>query len=153
MLNFNAMENVNSYSIPVNNSNFIHSVGQSMSSASLHTNMTYMQSNSRGQTSDNWSSSVRIHNSPNETIDNNNLSSQNDSICLESQKEYRQTVINENENTDRSTMNMENYIQQKGSENVKRFSVNNLLQLANNCRALANEHRIAVGKSNLISIL
>lgn len=33
------------------------------------------------------------------------------------------------------------FLAHKGSENVKRFSVNNLLQLANNCRS--DEHRLA----------
>lgn len=33
------------------------------------------------------------------------------------------------------------FAEHKGSENVKRFSVNNLLQLANNCRA--EDHRLA----------
>lgn len=154
MLNFNAMENVNSYShsIPMNNGNFIHSVQSQMSTTSTpHTNMTYLDSSNRNsnQSTGNWSISARNHNnSSNNTIENNNnnLSAQNEAIRLDTQKDYHQATINEDENTDRATINMENFMQQKGSENVKRFSVNNLLQLANNCRALSNEHRIAVGK-------
>lgn len=161
MLNFNAMENVNSYShsIPMNNGNFVHSVQSQMSaSPTPQINMTYLDASNRNsnQSTGNWSQhsiSARNHSSSStNTIENNNnnLSAQNEAIRLDTQKDYHQTTINENENTDRATINMENYMQQKGSENVKRFSVNNLLQLANNCRALSNEHRITVGKSSFI---
>lgn len=90
---------------------------------------------------------VTIDNNCNRTTINNNLTHSNELIRAQQQKAYLQTTaINDDQTNCRPPLNMDNFLQQKGSENVKRFSVNNLLQLANNCRALVDEHRISSGE-------
>lgn len=115
MLNFNSIDN----SYPMNSGNF----------AQVPTTQNYLNNPTIQQQSVNW---ARADSSTSNQI----------SIEAIASDQPLQTAINENESIERSSLNtMGNYLQQKGSENVKRFSVNNLLQLANNCRALANEQR------------
>lgn len=151
MLNFNSIDNPNSFThpMPLHGGNFTDSptsmITSSPSTQSVPTqaqqiNLNYISTNT-DQT--NWAEST--HNASNSTIDNNNLPNSNGSVRIQHQKEYIQTVITP-ESDVRSNLNIGNYLQQKGSENVKRFSVNNLLQLANNCRALVDERRLSTGK-------
>lgn len=160
MLNFNTMDSVNSYShaMPVNSGNFVHSVAQmstpiTSQSPSL---ITYLDSANRihPQSASHWSGQVnRSHSIPNQTIsDNNNLPHQNDAGRLDMSKNYPQTIIDGDESGNRANA-METFLEHKGSENVKRFSVNNLLQLANNCRAISNEHRNTSGECVFVILL
>lgn len=171
MLNFNTIDNTNSFvnSITSHGGNFADvptsmvatsSSPQSTSSSSVQVqqiNLNYLSSSGGGggcnQT--NWSETVHNNNNPtavsidnncNRTTINNNLTHANESIRAQQQKTYLQTTINDYQTNCRPPLNMDNFLQQKGSENVKRFSVNNLLQLANNCRALVDEHRISSGE-------
>lgn len=152
MLNFNTIDNVNSFAhpIPLHGAHFGEMqnamVTSSPSIQAQQINLNYLSANASGDQT-NWTEPV--HNTTPSTIDdhcnrNNNLPNPNETV--REQKDYIQTVINDDQTDGRSTLNMDNYLQQKGSENVKRFSVNNLLQLANNCRALADEHRLSSGK-------
>lgn len=156
MLNFNLINNSNTYPIAMNGGNFASvptTVSQQNNINYLNNSINSIAQNGT-QSSVNWS---RSNNSSHPSIDcnesteannnnNNNLSNEAIRNC-DHPKDYLQTTINYNESDERSTLEtMGNYLQQKGSENVKRFSVNNLLQLANNCRALANEQRQNIGK-------
>lgn len=155
MLNFNTIDNPNTFvnSITLHGGHFSEAPTTMITSSSTaqtqpqQINLNYIGTNNGGDQT-NWTHSESIHNTSNSTIDecnrNNNHPSETDRA--HHQKEYIQTVINADESDGRSTINMGNFLQQKGSENVKRFSVNNLLQLANNCRALADEHRHSTGK-------
>lgn len=163
MLNFNTIDNANTFAhpIPLHSGNFDETtnalVTSSAAPTSNHSNQTqvqqinlnYLNANGGGDQT-NWTHSESVHNS-NSTIDdncnrnNNNLPSETNRV-QHHQKDYMQTVINDNDSDTRPNLNMGNYLQQKGSENVKRFSVNNLLQLANNCRALVDEHRLSSGE-------
>lgn len=117
-------------------------------SQSQQISLSYIGANNNGE----WTHHDPVHNSSNATLDENcnrhntNLSNPNATLRGQHQKEYLQTVIGGADSDGQSNLNMGNYLEQKGSENVKRFSVNNLLQLANNCRALVGEQRIATGK-------
>lgn len=87
----------------------------------------------------NWSNGAHENNNNNHSNSNNNNNNAgghhattNKSMCN----------VNDN-NTNNSVIDSETYLlNYKGSENVKRFSVNNLLQLAN-CRAVTNIDRAA----------
>ncbi|XP_031625816.1 retinal homeobox protein Rx-A-like [Contarinia nasturtii] len=157
MLNFNTIDNSNAFShpIPLHSGNFNETASAMVtSSSSNHSNqsqaqqinLNYLSANGNDDQT-NWTHSETAHNSSS-TIDdncnrnNNNLPSETDRV-QHHQKDYLQTVITDTESYTRSNLNMGNYLQQKGSENVKRFSVNNLLQLANNCRALVDDHRLS----------
>lgn len=134
MLNFNSIDNSNAYTIPLNGSNFTQ-----VPTTVAQMNYLNNSNNLNGLQQSNISTWCRGDNS----ADNNNCNQTSsltiDVIRSDQQKDYLQTTINE-----------EDYLQPKGSENVKRFSVNNLLQLANNCRALANEQRhTATGKCEI----
>lgn len=152
MLNFNTIDNPNSFTNSISLHHFNETPPTSMVTSSTvnqsqsqqqQINLNYPAANANGDQT-NWTSSTTIDGNCNRNNNNNNLSNETGRIH---QKDYiQQTVINPDESGDRSTMNMGNFLQQKGSENVKRFSVNNLLQLANNCRALADEHRLSSGK-------
>lgn len=79
----------------------------------------------------NWSNSVN-GNESHHTPSNNNNNNNNNVI-----------VNNNNNNNNNSTIDSETFLlNHKGSENVKRFSVNNLLQLAS-CRAVTSLERAA----------
>lgn len=154
MLNFNTIDSVNSFvhPIPLHGAHFGEMQNSMVtSSPSIHTqqiNLNYLSANTNDDQT-NWTESV--HNTSSSNLDencnrNNDLPNPNEGI--REQKVYLQTVINNDEADGRTALNMDNYLQPKGSENVKRFSVNNLLQLANNCRALVDEHRISSGKSH-----
>lgn len=155
MLNFNTIDNVNSFShpIPLHSANFTD-VPNSMvtSSPNQQLNLNYLSGNTSGDHT-NWTESV--HNTSASTLDENcnrnNILPDSHETAQQQHKDYLQTSIHNDETSDRTTLNMGNYLQQKGSENVKRFSVNNLLQLANNCRALADEHRLSTGESHHFS--
>lgn len=158
MLNFNTIDNPNAFahSISLHGGNFSEPPTTMVTSSSANQsqshqqqiNLNYLGANpSTDQT--NWTHSDAVHNTSGSTINdncnrntNNNLSSETGRVH---EKDYLQTVIADNSGG-RSTLSMGNFLQQKGSENVKRFSVNNLLQLANNCRTLADEHRLSVGE-------
>lgn len=159
MLNFTTIDNANAFahSIALHGGNFVDvptSMVTSSSTASAsaqaqHINLNYLNANTSGDP--NWTESV--HSNSTSTIDNNcnrNNVTNNNLPNSNQQKDYLHTVINGDETNGRSPLSMDNYLQQKGSENVKRFSVNNLLQLANNCRALVDEQRIATGKLNIL---
>lgn len=162
MLNFNAIDNnTNSFanSIPSHGGNFTEvptsMVVTSSASSSVQVqqiNLNYLNTNIGGGDQTSWSetvhnpTAVQIDNNCNRTTVNNNLTHSNDSVRVQQQKTYLQTAINDDQTNCRPPLNMDNFLQQKGSENVKRFSVNNLLQLANNCRALVDDHRISSGK-------
>lgn len=171
MLNFNTIDNTNAFvnSITSHGGNFTEvptsivvtsSSPQSSSSSSIQVqqiNLNYLNANAIGGGGDqsNWSETVHSSNNPtavtidnncNRTTINNNTIHSNESSRVQHQKTYLQTAINDDQTNCRPPLNMDNFLQQKGSENVKRFSVNNLLQLANNCRALVDEHRISSGK-------
>lgn len=164
MLNFNTIDNANSFvnSItPHGGGNFTDvpasmvatsASPQSSSSSSAQVqqiNLNYLNSSGGGggNNQTNWSESVHSNNHPTAvSIDNNcNRTTINNNLT-HSHKNYLQTTINDDQTNCRPPLNMDNFLQQKGSENVKRFSVNNLLQLANNCRALVDEHRISSGE-------
>lgn len=168
MLNFNTIDNTNPFvnSITSHGGNFTDvptsmvatsSSPHSSSSSSVQVqqiNLNYLSSSSSGGNQTNWRETVHNNNNPTASIDsncnrtsiNNNLPHSNESIQAQQQKTYLQTTINDDQTSCRPPLNMDNFLHQKGSENVKRFSVNNLLQLANNCRALVDEHRISSGK-------
>lgn len=134
MLNFNSIDNSNAYAIPLNGGNFTQ-VPTTMAQMNYLNNSNNLNGLQQSST---WSGT--------ENSADNNCNQTNslaiDVVRNDQQKDYLQTAINETESDNRSALeNMGTYLQQKGSENVKRFSVNNLLQLANNCRALANEQR------------
>lgn len=160
MLNFNTIDNPNgfahsislhgggsgNYSEPPNTMVTSSSANQSQSHQQ-QMNLNYLGANgSADQT--NWPASDSVHNNSGSTINDNcnrnanNLSSETGRTH---DKDYLQTVISADDSSGRA-LSMGNFLQQKGSENVKRFSVNNLLQLANNCRTLADEHRLSVGE-------
>lgn len=154
MLNFNSIDNPNSFThpIPLHGGNFSDSPTSMVTSApstqsvpaqTQQINLSYLSANTSTADQTNWTESVL--NASNSTIDNNNLPNSNGSVRIQHQKDYIQTIITP-ESDVRSNLNIGNYLQQKGSENVKRFSVNNLLQLANNCRALVDERRLSSGK-------
>lgn len=171
MLNFNAIDtNANpSFSHSLHGTNFNEAPAMVTSSSSnqqhhhhstvaqaQQMNLSYLGANTSGNQSS-WTHSESVHNTSNSTIDvncnqsnnsNNNLSnpSETSRVIQHHQKDYLQTVIGADDSNGRLTLNMGNFLQQKGSENVKRFSVNNLLQLANNCRALVDENRLSTGK-------
>lgn len=154
MLNFNSIDNSNTFAIPAMNSGNFAQMPTISTTSSQPNNLNYLNSSSAqnadmhqsviwaradGSASNNCGSSNSNSNSTN----NNNIT--NSIRSGDQQKDYLQTVIHNDESDERSALNsMTNYLQQKGSENVKRFSVNNLLQLANNCRALTNEQRHTV---------
>lgn len=50
------------------------------------------------------------------------------------------TFCSSNDQQQPQSQRQSTFLEHKGSENVKRFSVNNLLQLANNCRS--DDHRL-----------
>lgn len=149
------MDNINSYAhtMPVNSGNFVHSMAQMPSTITPQTPslITYLDAGNRIQshTSNHWAPQLnRSHHTTNQIInDTDHLTSNHtDAIRLDMSKTYPQTIINDDESGDRTTI-METFLEHKGSENVKRFSVNNLLQLANNCRAISNEqHRNTMGE-------
>lgn len=164
MLNFNTIDtNPNtsfSHPIPLHGGNFNEASTMITSSPSNHhhnqtqaqqINLNFLGTNTSGDQT-NWTHSDSVTNSTiddncNRNNNNNNLSNPSETgRAAQHQKDYLQTVIGADESDGRSTLNMGNFLQQKGSENVKRFSVNNLLQLANNCRALVDEHRLSTGK-------
>lgn len=168
MLNFNTIDtNQNTsfvHPIPLHSGNFSETPTMVTSSPSNHQhhsqaqaqqiNLNYLSTNTSGNQT-NWTHSDSIHNTTISTIDdscnrnnnNNNLSNSSETgRSVQHQKDFLQTVISTDEPDGRSTVTMGNFLQQKGSENVKRFSVNNLLQLANNCRALVDDHRLSSGK-------
>lgn len=139
MLNFNSIDNnSNAYAMPLSGGNFTQ-----VPTTVAQMNYLNNSNNLHGlQQSSTWSRAENLahNNNCNET---NSLAI--DVVRSDQQKDYLQTAANEGESEQRSALeNMGSYLQQKGSENVKRFSVNNLLQLANNCRALANEQRHTV---------
>lgn len=157
MLNFNAIDNANafSHSMPLHGENFTDATA-AMITSSPHSQaqqigLNYIGANNNGDQA-NWTHPDSVQNSSNTTHDdncqqnNNNFSNSSDTVRGQHQKEYLQTIISSEDTDGQSNLNMGNYLQQKGSENVKRFSVNNLLQLANNCRALVSEQRISTGK-------
>lgn len=132
MLNFNSIDNSNAYAIP-NGENFTQ-----VPTTVAQMNYLNNSNNLNGLQQSTWS---RAENSANNNC-NQTSRLAIDVVRSDQQKDYLQTAINEGESDNRSALeNMGSYLQQKGSENVKRFSVNNLLQLANNCRALANEQQ------------
>lgn len=149
------MDNINSYShtMPVNSGNFVHSVAQMSATMPSQTPslITYLDTGNRIHASptNHWTAQLnRSHATSNHIInDTDHLpSNQIDAIRSDMSKAYPQTLINDNESGDRTTI-METFLEHKGSENVKRFSVNNLLQLANNCRAISSEqHRNTMGE-------
>lgn len=151
MLNFNTIDNPNSFanSITMHGGHFSEAPttmvtsSPSAQSQPQQINLNYHGANNGGDHT-NWTHSESVHHTSNSTIDNCNRN--NNNPCETGRVQHLQTVISADETGDRSTLNMGNFLQQKGSENVKRFSVNNLLQLANNCRALADEHRLSSGK-------
>lgn len=145
MLNFNTIENSYAHPVALNSVNYVTSSGSqstnttsislachqpSITNEVMHT--TARDQQQQQQLGGNWTTNENIQ-SATTTIDGN---------CTNRNDDYIQTVISENNGTDRHPINAAHqYLQHKGSENVKRFSVNNLLQLANN-------HRLAVGKLN-----
>lgn len=156
------MDNISGYShaIPVNGGNFVHSVAQMSTSMSATqptpSLITYLDSANRmhPHAASHWPVQAnRPHATPNHInhTDNNNLAGQHDGRA-DVAKTYPPppptTIIADDESGERITTTnlMENFLEHKGSENVKRFSVNNLLQLANNCRAISHEHRSTVGE-------
>lgn len=151
MLNFNAIDSPSSFahSISLHGGSFSQPAATMVTSSSANQsqpqqqqiNLNYLGANTNGDQT-NWTHSESVHNTSSSTIDDSCNRNNNNN----NQKDYLQTVIGAEEPDGRSTLNMGNFLQQKGSENVKRFSVNNLLQLANNCRALADEHRLSSGK-------
>lgn len=168
MLNFNTVDNTNAFSnaIPLHGGNFTEVPTSSPSSASVQVqqiNLNYLNANTSGGDQISWSNStvhnptaVAIDNNCNRTTinNNNNLTHSNETVRIQQQKHnYLQTTIDDDQTNCRPPINMDSFLQQKGSENVKRFSVNNLLQLANNCRALVEEHRISSGKLHLVNDL
>lgn len=165
MLNFNTIDNTNTFanSIPLHGDNFTD-VPTSMVATSLSSsaaaastaiqvqqiNLNYLNANTTsGGDHTNWSQETINNNNCNRTTINNNLTHHSNASAVDQQlqKSYHQaTISSEDQINCRPPLNMDNFLQQKGSENVKRFSVNNLLQLANNCRALVDEHRISSGE-------
>lgn len=159
MLNFNTIDNPNAFphSIPLHGGNFNGSsttmitsspTNHSAQSQAQQINLNYLNSNTSGDQTT-WAHTESVNNSLNSTIDencnrNNNTLTDPGEVRGQHQKDYSQTVISGGDTHDRSKLTMGNYVE--GSENVKRFSVNNLLQLANNCRALVNEHQLSSGK-------
>lgn len=167
MLNFNAIDNTTSFShsMPLHGGNFTEvptSMVATSASSSVQVqqiNLNYLNANTSGADQTNWShnpTTAAIDNNCNRTtVTNNNLTHSNESARVQQQKSnYLQTTINDDQNNCRPPLSMDTFLHQKGSENVKRFSVNNLLQLANNCRALVDDHRLSSGKfkSHLVTI-
>lgn len=150
MLNFNTIESsAFTHSIPLHEADFSESAtGMGTSSPSAHavqSHLNYLDV-SNGGDQNNWTHTESRHSTINDDNRHRNENPVPNSTRVQHQKEYLDTVIPNEDG--RTTLNMDNYIQQKGSENVKRFSVNNLLQLANNCRALVDDHRLSSRKSN-----
>lgn len=160
MLNFNSIESSYAHPIALNGANnyVSSSITQATNTSSIspacqqqsiisndgiHRSARHPQ-----QITENWPHSESIQNG-NAAVDQN-CANRNDnrlptSNSTQSQNNYIQTVISESNGVTDQDPNRINaaqqYLHQKGSENVKRFSVNNLLQLANN-------RRLAVGKFN-----
>lgn len=140
--------------MPVNGGNFVHSVAQMSPSIAAQSPslITYLDPANRmhPHATSHWPAAQanRPHATPNHAGhgDHSNLSGQHDAGRADGAKNYPQTIIADDASVERTTNLMENFLEHKGSENVKRFSVNNLLQLANNCRAISNEHRGTIGK-------
>lgn len=162
MLNFNTIDNnanAFTHSMSLHGEHFTDAPSTTMITSSPHQahsqaqqiSLNYIAANGNGDQA-NWTHPEPVHRASNTTHDENcnrnnkNLSNSSEAVCGQPQKEYLQTVISNDDSDGQSNLNMGNYLQQKGSENVKRFSVNNLLQLANNCRALVGEQRISTGK-------
>lgn len=84
------------------------------------------------------SSSINNSNNTNNNINNNNNSNKTNQIFLKTFNKNpgdlqmnNNNISGHNNNSNTNSLLNDSYLMQKNTENVKRFSVNNLLQLAN----------------------
>lgn len=139
MLNFNSMESVSPYSlvggsVPINNNISFPTPSTSLSAISTTATSTASTTSChQQQLAINYMNNAEKHSMH---WPNNNIVGSNNGLPLPIPNHKNYCHPN---GQDGHTISGETYLSQKDSENVKRFSVNNLLQLANNGRMLTTD--------------